>query len=86
MNYTNDALQKADMVREGAPKLTDFEALQIAVQIQRNELFAQAHVLNTRQGGPSALESIAIELGAAHDGRSIKHAVEEIARNIERFS
>lgn len=46
----------------GCKNLTPYEALSIAVQIQRNELYCQAHVVNTIPGTPSALEKIAMEL------------------------
>ena len=86
MNYVSNVLRTADLLRDGAKDITKFEALQIAVQIQRNELFAQANVLNTGRLVPSALEAIAIELGAAKDGMTIKHALEMIAENIEDTS
>jgi DNA primase large subunit len=62
MNYVSNVLRTADLLRDGAKDITKFEALQIAVQIQRNELFAKANVLNTPNNAPSALEKIAMEI------------------------
>lgn len=56
-------------------ELNHFEALQIAVQIQKNELFAVAHAIRTGFAAPSALEAIAMELGAAKEGSTIKDAI-----------
>ena len=43
-------------------RLSAYESLMIAVEIQRNELYCQANVVNTIPGTPSALEKIAMEL------------------------
>lgn len=62
MNYVKDLSDKANEIIEAQWSVTPFEALQIAVQIQRNELYAQANVLNTVRLVPSALEKIGMEL------------------------
>jgi hypothetical protein len=54
-------------------EMTDFEMMQIAVQIQRNKMFKEAYLI--RMSTPSALEAIAMELGAAGNGSSIKDAI-----------
>jgi hypothetical protein len=45
------------------PKLTEFEALQLAVQMQRNEIMRRAFVVGSNDNYPSALEAIAATLG-----------------------
>jgi len=40
------------------PKMTDYERLQIAVQLQKNRMYADAFVLTEKS--PSALEKIAM--------------------------
>lgn len=46
------------------PKLTDFEALQVASQIAQINLFEQAHVLQPEVEGAGALEKSAMQLMA----------------------
>lgn len=53
--------------------VSSFEALQIAVQIQRNRILEDAFVVG--RDCPSALEAIAMELGASKDHSSIKDAL-----------
>ena len=43
-------------------KLTDYEALRIALEVERNNLFIKAHVISSTDEYPSALEKIAMEL------------------------
>ena len=43
-------------------KLSDYEALTIALKIESNELFRKANVISSDDSYPSALEKIAIEL------------------------
>ncbi|MGZ9736610.1 histidine kinase [Flavobacterium sp. GNP002] len=43
-------------------KLSDYEALTIALKIEENELFRKANVISKDDKYPSALEKIAIEL------------------------
>lgn len=68
MNLTRDVTEIANDLLErlgtnpSSPKLSYFEALQIAVQIQRNDLYCKANVLKTDNVVPSALESIAMNL------------------------
>ena len=53
--------------------VTHFEALQIAVKIQHNRVLEDAFMLGLQ--APSALEAIAMELGASKNGSSIKNAL-----------
>jgi hypothetical protein len=43
-------------------KLSDYEALTIALKIESNELFRKANVISSTDAYPSALENIAIAL------------------------
>ncbi len=63
----------ANEVLEMKFAITPIEALQIAVKIQQNRIFEDAFMLGL--SAPSALESIAMELGASRDGSSIKDAI-----------
>lgn len=58
-------------------KISEFEALQIAVKIQHNRVLSDAFMLDT--GEPSALEMIAMQLGADNDGDNLKSAIYDIA-------
>jgi len=63
----------ANKVIEEQWEVTPFEALQIAVKIQHNRVLEDAFMLGLDV--PSALEAIAMELGASEDGSSIKDAI-----------
>ena len=45
------------------PKLSDFEVLNIALQMQRNQILQAGLNVNSQDKYPSALEAIAISLG-----------------------
>lgn len=51
-----------DNLKSGYPKLTDFELLSIAVQIQRNDILIAGLTVSQLDKHPSALEKIAILL------------------------
>ncbi|MDI6050818.1 hypothetical protein QLS31_13365 [Flavobacterium sp. XS2P24] len=51
-----------DDLKSGYPKLTDFELLSIAVQIQRNDILIAGLTVSQLDKHPSALEKIAILL------------------------
>jgi hypothetical protein len=63
----------ANEVIEEQWSVTPFEALQIAVKIQHNRVLEDAFMLGLQ--APSALEAIAMELGASKDGSSIKNSL-----------
>ena len=63
----------ANEILEEQWAITPFEALQIAVQIQHNRILRYAFMVDME--GPSALEAIAMELGASKDGSTIKDAL-----------
>lgn len=56
-----------DELKSGYPKLTDFELLSIAVQIQRNEILIAGLTVSQSDKRPSALEKIAILLDEKQD-------------------
>lgn len=58
---------------ENNEHLSLVEALQIAALIQKNMLLSKAFMLDG--DSPSALEAIAMELGAAKSGSTIKDAI-----------
>jgi len=60
-------------VLEAQWAVTPFEALQIAVKIQHNRVLEDAFMLGL--SAPSALEAIAMELGASKNNSSIKDAL-----------
>lgn len=64
--------------------LTIFDAMQIAVQIQRNRILSYAYVVNGKDT-PSALESIAMNLGATKNvDTTLQDALFSIADAIEK--
>ncbi|SDX58611.1 hypothetical protein [Flavobacterium degerlachei] len=58
-NYT-------EIVRElkvNYPKLTEFEILTLAIQIERNEILENGLVVSSKDNEPTGIEAIAIALG-----------------------
>ncbi|RYE57755.1 MAG: histidine kinase [Sphingobacteriales bacterium] len=45
------------------PKLSEFEALTLAIQIERNQLLENGLVISRNDSNPTALEAISIALG-----------------------
>lgn len=54
---------QAKEIKRVYPQLTDYEALSLAIQYQRNLVLAMAFVLSPTDSYPGALESIAMKLG-----------------------
>lgn len=53
----------AKQLKEEYSKLSDFEILSLAIQIQRNQILENGLVVSSSDKYPSALEAIAIALG-----------------------
>jgi hypothetical protein len=70
---TSEVATIARELRREFPYAKIDEALHVAARIQFNHLFAQA--MSLHEGTPPALEAIAMELGAAKDGDTIKTAL-----------
>lgn len=66
---------------EDFEELTEVEALKLAVKIQQNRILSDAFVV--REGVPSALEAIAMELGASVSGTTIKDAIYNLNEKTE---
>ncbi|WP_343695765.1 histidine kinase [Flavobacterium sp.] len=58
-NYNRIAKQ----LKEEYSKLSDFEILSLAIQIQRNQILENGLAVSSSDKHPSALEAIAIALG-----------------------
>ena len=66
------------------PKLTEVEALKLAIEIQRNDIFRAGLNVSTDDSYPSALEALAIALGFHPLGSgNVIDALEKIADSIE---
>jgi hypothetical protein len=70
---TKEIKEISEVLMYDHPALTVAEAVIIATQIQRNRVLEEAFVVGTSK--PTALEAIAMELGAATDGDTIKTAL-----------
>ena len=68
-------------------KLTDVEALTIAVQIQRNQILENGLVVSRTDKTPTGLEALAIILGYKQDEDtiSINGQVEDIADSLHEI-
>lgn len=65
-------------LKEGYPKLSDFEILSLAVQIQRNQIIQNGLVVSASDKYPSGLEAIAISLGYNESSSTI---ITDVLRN-----
>ena len=64
------------------PKLTDFEVLNLAIQIQRNQILQGGFNVSYTDSHPSALEAIAIALGYT-DGQ-FKDTITDVLKRNEK--
>lgn len=85
MKLINKISEIAESLKEKYPKLSDFEALQISVIIQQNDLLIDAFVLNRKE--PSALEAIAIQMGFSREpfSQTITESLSKISENLEKL-
>lgn len=58
------------------PKLSDFEVLKLAIQIQRNQILKAGLNVSSSDKHPSALEAIAISLG--YTDEQLKRTITEV--------
>lgn len=49
------------------PKLTEYEIVSLAIQIERNEILENGLVVSSNDREPSGIEAIAIALGRTND-------------------
>ena len=70
MNYlTEEVKSEAKKLRQDLPTLSVYESLKIAVDLQRNKLYAKANVISQKDDDyPVALEAIAMSLGYTNRG------------------
>ena len=61
-NVTRDVKKLAEELQESF-KLTDYEALSLALKAEQNELLRQAFVITSDNNYPSALEAISNAIG-----------------------
>jgi hypothetical protein len=63
------------------PKLTEYEILTLAIQIERNEILENGLVVSTNDNTPSGIEAIAIALGYtdSEPRNTIANIITEIA-------
>lgn len=69
----------AKELKEEYSKLSDFEILSLAIQIQRNQILENGLAVSSSDKYPSALEAIAIALG--YEG-SNSVTITDVLRNI----
>ena len=56
--FNRDMQDCADIIKEKNPKLSSYESIMIAVQLQRNKMIERAFVLTPDDAYPTALEKI----------------------------
>ncbi|WP_158962742.1 histidine kinase [Myroides fluvii] len=63
------------------PKLSDFEILTLAIQIERNQILENGLVVSTTDSNPSGLEALAIAIGYAgrYSSTNIISVLQELA-------
>lgn len=62
-SIVKEVSEYADKLLKTRKNLSEAEAFDIAVKMQRNRMFRDAHVLDRQDNPPAALEAIAIALG-----------------------
>jgi hypothetical protein len=60
------------------PKISDYEVLDLAIQIQRNQILQAGLNVSSQDKYPSALEAIAISLGYTND--QFKQTITEVLK------
>ena len=79
-NYNRIAKQ----LKEEYSKLSDFEILSLAIQIQRNQILENGLVVSSLNKYPSALEAIAMALGyEGNDSITITDVLRDIPNGEE---
>ncbi|MGS4345103.1 histidine kinase [Myroides odoratus] len=70
----------ANKLRLDYPKLSDFEILSLAIQIERNQILENGLVVSTNDSNPSGLEAVAIALGYTnrYSSTSITSVLQEL--------
>lgn len=68
MKNFNDIKDYCRDLKSDYPKLSDFEVLSLAVQMQRNDILRTGLTVFQSDDNPPALEAIAIQLGFAPQG------------------
>lgn len=74
------------------PKLSEYELLSIAVQMQRNDILKAGLVVFETDGSPSALEAIAMQLGAKPEREwrqtrgTIPYELSEIKETLDKIA
>jgi hypothetical protein len=85
-------IKYAEELKEYSKKLTDSDALRLAIEIERNEILRAGLNVSTDNSYPSALEALAMALGfqlPAHGlpgNGGMVGALEEIANSIDNIS
>jgi len=62
------------------PKMSDFEIVSLAIQIERNQLLENGLAVNRDDSKPGSLEAIAICLG--YTDRVFKHTITDVLKEI----
>ncbi|NJK93998.1 MAG: hypothetical protein HC905_02885 [Bacteroidales bacterium] len=83
MYLIKEISELADELKEKYPKMTEFEALQIASKVQYNRILSDALFPHTN--APGTFEAIAIQMGYSHklNAGTIPDALNEIAESIK---
>jgi len=71
----------AKELKKDYPKLSDFELLSLAIQIERNQLIENGLSISRLDKHPPSLEAIAIALGYTND--QIKETITDVLRERE---
>lgn len=86
MDYVNfDNIDKlAERLKINYPKLTTFQALNLAIQKQRNQILIAAHVVSASNLHPSAIEKIAMEMHeSANELAGIKEHLDDTNKHLK---
>jgi len=84
MEYIQSIQKLAEEFKEEYPNLSDFESLMVAVQKQRNQILQEGLKVSSNDEYPSALETIAKQLGAEPQlSTTVIESLSEIADSLK---
>ena len=67
-------------LKKDYPKLSDFEILSLAIQIERNQILENGLVVSTDDSAPVGLEAIAVALGYTQS--ELRSTITDVLRDI----
>ena len=85
-NQIQNYNQIVNDLKKDYQKLTEFELLSLAIQIERNQILENGFVVSSDDRHPSGLEAIAIALGFENSNNKNKEEIESYKKKEEEYN